>query len=123
MTQDVVPNLKNADIEEIITFCAQYLNEKKALDVLSLDLTSVNSYFSHFMIATGNSFIHCRSLARELRNKLLSAGLKEVTRPDLTSEWIILDFDPLVVHIFTENKRVFYQLEKLWGDAPVRFFR
>lgn len=94
-----------------------YLNEKKAIDPVFIDLRKVNSYLEFFLIATGNSQIHCRALARDISKFLNEKGLKEHGNHDLNSEWIILDFGSLIVHIFTEEMRSYYQLEKLWADA------
>ncbi len=96
-----------------------HLDEKKALDPVFMDLRKVNSYLEYFLIATGNSQIHCRALARDITRFLHEKGLKEHGEHDLHSEWIILDFSGLVVHIFTEELRSYYQLEKLWADADI----
>jgi ribosome-associated protein len=97
--------------------CLVHFDEKKAIDPLLMDLRKVNSYLDFFLIATGNSQIHCRSLARDIVKFLNARGIKEYGRHDLNSEWIILDFGDLIVHIFTEETRSYYQLEKLWADA------
>jgi len=94
-----------------------HLDEKKALDPVFMDLRKVNSYLDYFLLATGNSQIHCRALARDIAKFLNEKGLKEYGNHDLNSEWIILDFGGLIVHIFTEEMRSYYQLEKLWADA------
>jgi ribosome-associated protein len=97
--------------------CLEYFDEKKAVEPLLMDLRKINSYLDFFLIATGNSQIHCRSLARDTVKFLTAKGLKEYGKHDLNSEWIILDFGDLIVHIFTEEMRTYYQLEKLWADA------
>ncbi len=93
------------------------LEDKKGRDIVVLDLRKVNSYLDCFIIASGNSTIHCRSLARDLLRTMPLAGLKERNRPDLNSSWIVVDYGDIIVHVFTEEMRDFYQLEKLWGDA------
>jgi ribosome-associated protein len=107
----------DADMHRIGKDCIVHLDEKKALDPVFLDLRKVNSYLEFFLIATGNSQIHCRALARDISKFLSDNGLKEYGKHDLNSEWIILDFGGLIVHIFTEETRFYYQLEKLWADA------
>ena len=102
---------------DIAKQCLAHLDDKKAIDPLLMDLRKVNSYLDFFLIATGNSQIHCRSLAREIVKFLTVRGLKEYGRHDLNSEWIILDFSDLIIHIFTEEMRSYYQLERLWADA------
>ena len=106
--------------EEIIALglsCLELLDQKKAEDPVLMDLRKVNSYLDYFIIATGNSHTHCRALAKDVEKKLHEAGLKQYGNPDYSSGWIIIDFGTLIVHIFTEEMRSYYQLEKLWGDS------
>jgi ribosome-associated protein len=105
------------EIIEIFRESARLLEEKKGMDLMFLDLRDVNSYLDYFIIVTGNSRIHCRSMAREMEKFIHSRGLRARNRPDYESGWIILDFSELIVHIFTQEMREYYQLEKLWGDA------
>jgi len=107
----------NDDILKIGTDSLIHLDEKKALNPLFIDLREVSNYFDFFLIATGNSQVHCTALAKDMIKFLYEKGLKEYNKPDISSEWIILDFGSLIVHIFTEEMRAYYQLEKLWGDA------
>jgi len=95
----------------------EFLSEKKGIDPLFMDLRRVNSYLEFFLIATGNSKIHCRALARELEKFMFEQGFKSYGKPDYNSDWIIIDFGEIIAHIFTEETRSFYQLERLWGDA------
>ena len=105
------------EIVEIFKKCALTLEEKKGVDIVMMDLRDVNSYLDYFLIATGNSRIHCRSMARELEKFIHVQGLRARNKPDYDSGWIILDCNELIVHIFTQEMREYYQLEKLWGDA------
>ena len=109
--------LTDADIIDISRKCARVLDEKKGVDIIIMDLRSVNSYLDYFLITTGNSRIHCRALARELEKFIHSREMQQRNKPDYESGWIILDFNELIVHIFTPEMREYYQLEKLWGDA------
>ncbi|HOP29152.1 MAG TPA: ribosome silencing factor [Spirochaetota bacterium] len=102
--------------------CLNFLDDKKADNPVFMDLRKVNSYLNYFIIATGNSKIHCRSLARELERFAISEGLKLYGNPDYNSEWIIIDFGEIIAHIFTEEMRSYYQLEKLWADAEKYYF-
>ncbi|TFH42764.1 MAG: ribosome silencing factor [Chrysiogenales bacterium] len=106
-----------ADNAAISMECARSLDEKKAEGIVLLDLRRVNSYFDYFLIATGNSRVHCRSLARELQRVMIGKGVRSHNRPDYDSGWIVIDFGGLIVHIFTSETRDYYQLEKLWGDG------
>lgn len=110
---------KGADkaIIELGKRCLHFLDEKKAENPVFMDLRKVNTYLDYFLIASGNSKIHCRSLARELERFAISEGLKMYGNPDYNSEWIIIDFGEIIAHIFTEEIRCYYQLERLWADA------
>ncbi len=109
--------LKNAQLVRIAKECARLLDQKKARDICIMNLMKVNSYLDFFIIATGNSAIHCRSLAREAQGYLKSIGLPERARSAMESAWIVLDYSEIVIHIFTQEMREYYQLEKLWADA------
>ena len=111
---------ENDNADEIIALgisCIEFLDLKKAEYPVFMDLRKVNSYLDFFIIATGNSHIHCRALAKEIEQMLHDAGLKQYGKPDYNSDWIIIDFGYLIIHIFTEYMRNYYQLEKLWGDS------
>ncbi len=113
--EEIPDELKNL-ADQVYT----YLDEKKAEDILLLDLYNVNPYFQFFLIATANSPTHLKSLVRELRKRFghhmpdKQSGLRPT---DVESGWVILDFIDLVVHIFLPEQREFYNLERLWGDA------
>ncbi|HPJ34466.1 MAG TPA: ribosome silencing factor [Spirochaetota bacterium] len=101
--------------------CLELLDEKKAESPILMDLRQVNTYLDYFIIATGNSKIHCRTLAKELERFAITNGLKMYGNPDYNSEWIIIDFGEIIAHIFTDDMRSYYQLEKLWADAKKYF--
>lgn len=110
---------KGADksIIELGKRCLNFLDEKKAENTVFMDLRRINTYLDYFLIATGNSKIHCRALARDLERFAISEGLKMYGTPDYNSEWIIIDFGDIIAHIFTDEMRSYYQLERLWADA------
>ena len=103
--------------------CARLLEEKKAMNVVLINLMKINSYLDYFIIATSNSIIHSNALAKEIQKHLAEKGIKERAKADLGSSWILLDFNEIIVHIFTNEMREFYQLEKLWADADTIDFK
>ena len=103
------------EINKILDDCCKLLNDQKAEHTLCLDIIKYNGYFDYFIITTGSSKIHCRAIAKYVRELFAKSGYKEKGKPDLDSPWIILDFDELLVHIFTQDAREYYQLEKLWA--------
>ena len=97
--------------------CMKLISEKKGENAVFLDLREVNSYLDYFIICTASSKIHCRALAKDIEEFYAGRGQKPRVRPDYDSEWVILDYYGLVIHIFTEQMRSYYDLDKLWADA------
>ncbi|TAL32941.1 MAG: ribosome silencing factor [Spirochaetes bacterium] len=97
--------------------CARALEEKKAEEIVLMNLMGVNSFLDYFLIATANSIMHARALARETQRYFGERGIRERNRPIMDSPWIVLDYSEIVVHIFTREGRDYYQLERLWADA------
>ncbi len=92
--------------------------DKKAEDVVVLDLRKVSSFTDYFVLATGTNQKQILAIADSVLEVLRARGL----RPDHSEgyprqEWILLDFGGLVVHVFTPRLRAFYDLERLWGGA------
>lgn len=100
----------------------EFLDEKKAQNILMLDLERVNPYFSIFLIATANSSVQLKSLVREITKKFheeLPPGGAGMRPDDVASGWVIVDFIDVIVHLFLKEQREFYNLERLWGDSNV----
>lgn len=108
------------DLPEAVARAAELALERKARDVLVLDLRGISSATDHFVLATGNSDIQVRAIAEHIRERL-KADLDE--RADHVEgleggRWVLMDYIDFVVHVFHPQARDFYQLEGLWGDAP-----
>ncbi|MDX2284102.1 MAG: ribosome silencing factor [Bacteroidia bacterium] len=95
------------------------LQDIKGQDLLRMDLRQIDGAFTDFFIlCTGTSDKHVQALADSVLDCLAQAGERAVSVEGMQSaEWVLLDFGNVVVHIFQEEKRRFYRLEKLWGDA------
>ncbi len=98
---------------------AELALERKAEDVLILDLRGISSATDYFVVATGRSDIQVKAVA----DHIIEESKKEGQRPDhvegiRTGRWVLMDFIDFVVHVFHPEAREFYQLETLWGDAP-----
>ena len=92
--------------------------DKKAADIVLLDLTGLTTLADYFVIASGGSERQIDAIADGVAGGLRDDGIKPIGRegtPD--SHWILLDFGAVIVHIFTPPERDFYQLEKHWGEA------
>lgn len=97
------------------------LDDKKAKDVLSLRVEGLSIVSDYFVICTGTSTTHIRALADEVVDKMKEDSFEvfHVEGYD-TARWILLDFGEVIVHIFHEEDREFYNLERLWSDSRNR---
>lgn len=104
--------------QELAQDAIEIVKDKKAKDVVFLNLKRISPMADYFIICSGESSLHMRSIAQALEKKLKEKGTKQLNRKDFINEvWILLDFGSLVVHVFSKTGRDFYQLERLWTDA------
>ncbi len=105
---------------EIADLSAKAAYDRKAENLIRLDMTGLSSESDHYLICTGLSEPHLGAIAeriqREVRNQLGVRPLAVDGTPK--SHWMIVDYGSVMIHILTEDARMKYQLESLWGDAP-----
>lgn len=110
------------DAQALSHVAVEGLQNLKGKNIVRMDLRgSDGAVTDFFVIATGTSDTHVKSLAESVL-KEVKAQAREfpISKEGLSSgEWVLLDFVNVVVHIFLQSKRDFYQLERLWGDAEV----
>lgn len=105
---------------EQLRACCQALDDKKATQLTVLSMRNCSTVTEYFVIATGTSDPHLRSLTREVIKRLDDLRVETVhTNPTDRSGWAVVDAYDIIVHIFTEPVRKFYNLEGLWRDAEV----
>ncbi len=94
------------------------LEDKKAQDVTIIDISNVSVIADYFIIANGTNRNQVQSMADNVEEKLGKAGFtpKQIEGYQ-TAGWILLDFRDVIVHIFSEEDRAFYDLERIWGDG------
>ena len=100
--------------KELALRAAKALDDRKGLKIRLLQVTDVTSIADYFLICTGTSNTHVKTLCEPLLHREGHRG----------GTWVLLDFGCLVVHVFTEETRAFYDLERLWNDAtpvPIDF--
>ena len=103
---------------EMANIAAQALDEKLGKNIAVLHTTDVTVLADYFVICTANSSSHVKSLTDIVEFKLEQAGETLHKREgDRASGWIVLDYGCLIVHVFMEEARDFYDLERLWADA------
>lgn len=96
------------------------LADRKAIDPTVLDLRGLTAAADYFVIVSGTSDAHVRGMAEHLMEALAPRGVVPHHVEGLTQgRWVLLDYVDFVVHVFHPDLREFYQLERLWSDAPV----
>lgn len=109
-----------ADLPSDVARAADLLLDRKAQDVVLLDLRKVSSATDYFLVATGTSDTHVASIADHVVDELKREGNRPLSvEGGKGGRWILVDYFSFVVHVFHPAAREFYQLERLWGDAPV----
>ncbi len=108
------------DTREIAVLAASAAAEKKAEDIVVLDVAETLIITSYFVIATGGTDRQVRAIAEEVEDTLRErAAIKPVGREgEREGRWVLLDFGDIVVHVFQPEEREFYRLERLWSDVP-----
>lgn len=98
----------------------QALIDRKAVDLVVLDLRGLTSATDYFVIGSGTSTAHVRGMAEHLLQALATGGVEPHHVEGLAQgRWVLLDYVDFVVHVFHPELREFYQLERLWGEAPM----
>ncbi len=103
---------------EIAGIAARALDDKKARDVKILKTAEQTVIADYFVICNGTSSTHIKALVDEVDHKLSEAGEPPIRREGLRSDiWVLMDFGSVIVHVFTDEARKFYNLERLWSDS------
>jgi len=110
--------------ERLATTLAAHAADRKAIDIVALDLRAVAGYTDFFVIASGNTDRQTKAIHDSIQQGLKKAHGLLPRRVEGVSEarWILMDYLDVVVHVFTPETRDFYRLESLWGDVPRRDF-
>lgn len=103
------------EVKKIIDLC----DDKKGVDIVALDVRGICDITDYFVIVSGNSRPHVNAISdnvqRGMRNFDIKASHVEGERE---AQWIVIDFFNIIVHVFHKDIRGYYNLERLWGDAP-----
>ena len=113
--------MKDLNTRDLMIQIAQILYDKKAKDVIALNVTDMTVITDGMVIATGRSTLQVRTLTQEVEEKLEEMGLTPIRREGFQDGlWSVLDYGTVLVHIFHEDEREFYRLEKLWESGENR---
>ena len=105
---------------EILQLAAKAADSKGAEDLVALDVSGPLPLTDIFLLATGRVERNVVAIAGEIEDQLNEAGVKTLRREGRAEgRWVLLDFGDLVVHVFHEEDRMYYSLERLWKDCPV----
>ncbi|MDD4754031.1 MAG: ribosome silencing factor [Desulfitobacteriaceae bacterium] len=109
--------------KEMALACAEAANEKKARDILLMNLQGISLIADYFVICTGNNNIQVQAISDNIEEKLKEKGNPPLRREGYKDgRWVLMDFGSAIVHIFQEEERQYYNLERLWGDAEKIFY-
>ena len=93
--------------------------DKRAGDLVVLDVQRVSSVTDYFLICSGKSTTHLETITDAIRAELRGEGVNVLHAEGLAeSGWVLLDYGDVLMHVFLEETRAYYALERLWGDAP-----
>ena len=108
-----------ADLDDEVKLAVACASEKKAFDIVAIDLREIASFTEFFIIASGTNVRQVQAISDEITEKLKEHLNSRVIRIEgyPTGEWILLDYGDFIVHIFEQKAREFYDLERLWRDA------
>jgi len=108
--------------EELVAEIARYAADKKAIDVVELDLRGVLGYTDYFLVCSGNTGRQAKAIQDGIMEGLKREHDKLPRKVEGSGDtgWILMDYLDVVVHIFTPETREFYRLEQLWGEVPAR---
>lgn len=105
---------------EIAKVAATAADDKKATDIVLLDLTGISDVTDFFLVCTTANNPQMDSVVEEVRDKVFAAsGLKPLSvEGRQRSNWVVIDYGSLIVHVFKPEARDYFRLERLWGEAP-----
>lgn len=106
--------------KSILKIIAAACDDKRAEDILALDMEGISLVADYFLICHGNSDKQVQAIAREIKDQADENGI-QVKKMEGFDEarWVLVDLGDVVVHVFHKDERSYYNLEKLWGDAPL----
>lgn len=106
--------------ENLLNIAVDAADDKKAMNVVALDLKGISLIADYFVICHGNSDTQVQSIATEIRKRAQEAGavIRGIEGMD-SARWILMDLGDVVVHVFHRDEREFYNIERLWSDAKI----
>ncbi|MEH7353228.1 ribosome silencing factor [Neobacillus drentensis] len=112
------------DNQELLKIAVKAADDKRAEDILALNMKGISLIADYFIICHGNSDKQVQAIAREMKEKAQEKGydIKRIEGLD-EARWVLIDLGDVVAHVFHREERSYYNLERLWGDAPIEDIR
>ena len=105
--------------DTLLNITYKAIDDKKGEDIVALNMQGISLLADYFIIAEGSSERQVQAIAREIKAQAEEAGFEVKKLEGLdTARWILVDMGDVVAHIFHKDERAYYNLERLWGDAP-----
>jgi ribosome-associated protein len=105
---------------DLVRVAARAADDKQGFDQVALDVSGPLPLADVFLLVTGRNERNVQAIASGIEEKMIEAGAKPLRREGRAEgRWILLDFGDVIVHVFHEEERLFYSLERLWKDCPV----
>ena len=121
--RNLVVDVRTKRLPAVIQAALEAADDRKAQHIVALDLRGLSDSTDYFVVASGTSDAHVRGVAASILDRMATLGLQPHHVEGLQhGRWALLDFFDFVVHVFHPEARGFYQLERLWNDAPVVSF-
>jgi len=99
--------------------CARALLDRKAIDLVIIEVGNLSSFTDYFLICSGNSDRQVQAIASHIEEKMSKQGIRPLgVEGKREGRWILLDYGDVIVHVFYQPAREFYDLERLWSEAP-----
>ena len=112
--------MQSPSAADMLQIAADAARAKGGEDLLALNVSEPLPLVDIFLLVTGNSERNVAAIADEVEDRMIEAGHKRVRREGRSeARWVLLDFGELIVHVFHEEERTYYGLERLWKDCPV----
>jgi len=105
--------------ERKVRCAAGAARDRRATDLVVLDVQGLSSVTDYFLLCSGKSTTHLKTITDAIRDELKREGARPLHAEGVAaSGWILLDYGDVLMHVFLEETRAYYALERLWGDAP-----
>lgn len=112
--------MRHIPVDSVLPRAVRAAESVKGFDIVVLDIRKLTVISDYFMIVSGRSPAHVKAIADRILGDLGNLGISPLRKEGYRGgEWVLLDYNDLVIHVFLEEQRHFYNLERLWGDAPV----